>query len=225
MSEIRVSAVIPTLNEEETIGGVIAGIVPYCDEILVVDSRSDDRTAEIARSAGARTIPDGRRGKGAAIRLGVSEARGETVVLMDGDGSHDGNDIPKMVAPIQMGEADLVIGSRFLGGSDELHGTWDNLMRSTGSCLAAVLINTRWKTQLTDVENGFKAIRRDLFGRLNLKRRDFVIEQEMVIQALRLGLRVREIPSHEYARRGGTSKLATSQGWKFLWHLFRELCR
>ena len=98
-------------------------------------------------------------------------------------------------------------------------------MRSTGSCLAAVLINTRWKTQLTDVENGFKAIRRDLFGRLNLKRRDFVIEQEMVIQALRLGLRVREIPSHEYARRGGTSKLATSQGWKFLWHLFRELCR
>ncbi len=157
--------------------------------------------------------------------MGVSEARGETVVLMDGDGSHAGDDIPKMVGLIQMGEANLVIGSRFLGGSDELHGTWDNLVRSTGSCLAAVLVNTRWKAQLTDVENGFKAIRKETFVRLGLKRNDFVIEQEIVIQALRLGLRIREIPSHEYARRGGTSKLATSQGWKFLWHLFRELCR
>jgi len=117
-----------------------------------------------------------------------------------------------------------VIGSRGRGGSDELHGTFEQLIRYIGSQLIMLAINYRWKVQLTDSQNGFRAIRRDVAGRLGLSSNLTTIEQEMLMKALKLGYRVSEIPSHEYERRWGTSKVVVWKLWfHYVWSLFRNL--
>ena len=100
---------------------VLERVKPYYGELIVVDGHSKDRTREIAEAAGARVVLDDGTGKGGALRVGARAATRDIVVFIDADGSHDPDDIPQMVAPILRGEADLVIGSRMRGGSDELH--------------------------------------------------------------------------------------------------------
>ncbi len=211
-----VTVVIPAKNEEDTIGAVLAAAGPYADEMLVIDGRSRDRTAAIAAGHGARVVPDNGRGKGDALRLSFSEAAHDILVFIDADGSHDPSDIPALVAPIRAGDADLVIASRGKGGSDELHGTFEQFIRYVGSQLITLAINYRWNVRLTDSQNGFRAIRRDVAARLGLTSNLTTIEQEMLMKALKQGYRVREVASHEYERRGGTSKVVV---WK-LWHVY-----
>ena len=162
MPEPRVTVVIPTKDEEGLIGEIVDQVKPYADEVLVVDGHSRDRTPEIAVAHGARVIRDGGQGKGEALRLAIGAATSEIVVFIDADGSHDPHDIPRLVAPIRAGEADLVIGSRGKGGSDELHGTLEQFIRYSGSQVIMLAINYRWNVRLTDSQNGFRAIRRDV---------------------------------------------------------------
>ncbi len=219
----KISVIIPAKNEADTIGKIIASCKQYADEVLVVDGHSKDGTREIAEKSGARVISDNGKSKGDAIKLGGCEAKGDILIFIDADGSHDPLDIPKLIEPIIKNEADMVVASRMLGGSDELHGTLDQLIRSTGSSLVAVLINYRFEADLTDIENGFRAIKKGVFCQLDLRRDDFVIEQEMVVNCLKKGFKIAEISSHEYKRKGGVSKLPTSQGWKFIWHVIISL--
>src|SRR6266480_919946 len=127
-----VSLVIPARNEEQCIAEVIEKSLPFCDEIVVVDGHSKDRTVQVAESFGVRVVKDNKRGKGEAIRVGALAASHEIVVFMDADGSHDPADIPRLTEPILAGRADLVVGSRATGGSDELHGDIDKLFRMVG---------------------------------------------------------------------------------------------
>ena len=161
----RVTVVIPAKDEEGLIGEIIDAVRPYADEVLVVDGHSHDRTRDIAIEHGARVIQDNGRGKGEALRLALAQATTEIVVFIDADGSHDPKDIPALVAPIKAGEADMVIGSRGKGGSDELHGTLEQFIRYVGSQLIMLAINYRWNVRLTDSQNGFRAIRRDVGAR------------------------------------------------------------
>ena len=148
MPTARVTVVVPTRNEEGLVGEIVDAVRPYGDEVLVVDGHSTDRTREIAQAHGARVIQDRGKGKGDAIRLALSEATGDIVVFIDADGSHEPRDIPALVAPILAGEADLVIASRGRGGSDELHGTFEQLLRYLGSQIFMLLINYRWNVRL-----------------------------------------------------------------------------
>jgi glycosyltransferase involved in cell wall biosynthesis len=169
-------------------------------------------------------ILDRGRGKGDALRLSLDEAAGEIVVFIDADGSHDPRDIPAMVAPIKRGAADMIIGSRGKGGSDELHGTIEQFVRYVGSQLIMLAINYRWNVRLTDSQNGFRAIRRDVGRRLGLRANLTTIEQEMLMRALKLGFRVSEIPSHEYERRWGTSKVVVWKlWWAYIWSFLRNI--
>lgn len=213
-----VSIIIPTKNEAGTIEEIIKQCRLYAQEILVVDGHSRDGTGEFARKSGAKVILDNKKSKGDAIKIGAKEAQGDILVFLDADGSHEISDIPRLIEPIIQNKADMVIASRMLGGSDELHGNFDQFIRNTGSSFIAVLINYRFKTNLTDVENGFRAVKKEIFKQFNVKRDDFVIEQEMVANCLKKGFRISEIASHEYKRKSGVTKLPTSQGWKFLWH-------
>ena len=111
----RVTVVIPAKDEEGLIGEIVDQVKPYADEVLVVDGHSRDRTPDIAAAHGARVIRDRGHGKGDALRLAMDEATCEIVVFIDADGSHDPHDIPRLVAPIRAGDADLVIGSRGKG--------------------------------------------------------------------------------------------------------------
>jgi glycosyltransferase involved in cell wall biosynthesis len=136
------------------------------------------------------------------------------VVFIDADGSHDPKDIPAMVAPILAGDSDMVVGSRGKGGSDELHGTFEQFLRYVGSQLIMLAINYRWNVRLTDSQNGFRDVRKDVGKALGLRSNLTTIEQEMLMRALKLGFRVSEIPSHEYERRWGKSKVVV---WKLWW--------
>ena len=225
MSDLRVTVVVPARDEEGMIGEIVDAVRPYGDEVLVVDGHSRDRTRELAIQHGARVIQDNGRGKGEALRLAIAQASHEIIVFIDADGSHDPRDIPQLVAPIQAGVSDLVIASRGKGGSDELHGTIEQFIRYVGSQLITLAINYRWNVRLTDSQNGFRAIRRDVGSKLVLASNLTTIEQEMLMKALKHGFRVSEIPSHEYERRWGTSKVVVSKlwfayGWSFLRNLF-----
>jgi glycosyltransferase involved in cell wall biosynthesis len=114
----KVMAAIPCFNTAESIADVVSNAKKYVDEVIVIDDGSTDKTAEIARSAGATVIcHDKNRGKGAAMKTAGSQADGEIIVFIDGDGQHNPSDIPKLVAPILEGKADYVIGSRYLSES------------------------------------------------------------------------------------------------------------
>jgi dolichol-phosphate mannosyltransferase len=219
-----VTVVIPTKDEEGLIGEIIDAVRPHADEILVVDGHSTDRTREIAEACGARVTLDNGRGKGEALRLSLEQATTGIVVFIDADGSHEPRDIPKLVAPIRAGTADLVIGSRGKGGSDELHGTVEQFIRYVGSQLIMLAINYRWDVRLTDSQNGFRAIRRDVAAKLDLTSNLTTIEQEMLMKALKQGYRVDEIASHEYERRWGTSKVVVWKLWfAYVWSFLRNL--
>jgi dolichol-phosphate mannosyltransferase len=219
-----VTACIPARNEEATIRDVIQRVAPLVDEILVVDGRSTDRTREIAESLGARVVTDRGGGKGVALRDGAAAASHEIVVFIDADGSHDPADIPAMVAPIRRGIADMVVGSRGRGGSDELHGDLDKLLRLVGSSIILIGINWRFDVLLTDSQNGFRAIRREVMLALGTRERITTIEQEMTMRALKRGYRIAEIPSHEYERKAGVSTIRLRRVWfRYIYSFLRDL--
>ncbi|MEO0109063.1 MAG: glycosyltransferase family 2 protein [candidate division WOR-3 bacterium] len=214
---------IPARNEAGTVGDVMRAALRHAAVVLVIDGHSTDNTVARAEACGALVVSDDGRGKGSAIRLGLRLSRTPYVVFMDADGSHEADDIPRLVAPLAAGVADLVVASRMLGGSDEFHGNLTNYVRMVGAGFITLMINWRFHVALTDCANGFRPIRREAALALGLTADDFDIEQEMVIRSLRRGFIVEERSSHEYERRAGVSKLPTSRGIKFLWRLFCEI--
>ena len=208
-----ISVVIPALNEEQTILEIIEGCKPYADDLIVVDGHSQDRTREISEEAGARVILDNKKGKGEAIRHVVGFVRGDIIVFIDADGSHDPHDIPKLIEPIARGEADHVSASRLIGGSSELHGGFDECFRLMGSSFITACINWRYKVQLSESQNGFRAIKTDVIKQLGLIEDITTIEQEMIMKTLRKGFRMAEVPSHEHTRKQGYSKISLRKVW------------
>jgi len=215
---MKTTLIIPAKNEEATIEGVLRHCRPFADDILVVDGHSTDNTREIALKMGARVVSDHGKGKGDGVRVGIEEATGDILVFIDADGSHVPQDIPRLVQPIRDGKADLVIGSRMTGGSDELHGTVNRFIRMTGSHIILLLINYRWNIRLTDVQNGFRAINAQVARRLSLRENSHSIEQEMIMKCAKRGYRLAEVPSHEFERRYGKSTIQLKTAWlRFGW--------
>ena len=210
---VGVTICIPARNEEPSIAEIVEGASSFGEEVLVIDGHSSDRTAEIAAACGARVVKDNKKGKGDAIRVGAAEAKHSVVVFMDADGSHDPADIPALVKDIKEGKADLTIGSRGKGGSDELHGDIEKLMRMVGSDIILIGINWRWKQHLTDSQNGFRAIKKDVILSLDLKENITTIEQEMTMKCLKQGYVITEVPTHEYSRKYGESVIKLRKVW------------
>lgn len=210
---MKVSVIIPTRNEEATLEPVLTGCLKHADEVLLIDGHSTDATRDIAEKYGVPVHLDRGKGKGDAMKLGISLFTGDIIVYIDADGSHDPEDIPRLVEPIRDGEADMVIGSRFKGGSDELVGTINQLFRITGSNIITTFINYRWNVRMTDTQNGFRALTREAAESLDLKVDGFPIETEMDIRLLQRRFRISEIAAHEYKRKGGESKIRLLNIW------------
>lgn len=220
----KITVIVPTRNEADNLLPVLVRARPHADELLVIDGHSTDGTREIAVACGARVIIDDAKGKGAAIRRGIEEAQGDILVFLDADGSHDPSDIPALVAPILAGEADHVSGSRMLGGSDELHATIQQFVRLFGSQVITLSINYTLGVRLTDCQNGFRAIRRDVARQLGLQENITTIEQEMIIKTVRRGFHLMEVATHEYARANGQSNFRVIDVWhRYLQTLFYYL--
>jgi dolichol-phosphate mannosyltransferase len=220
-----VSVVIAAKQEAPSIGDVIERTRRYASAIVVVVGTSTDGTGTVAEQSGARVLSDGGRGKGEALRRAIPHVRTPVTVFLDADGSHDPEDIPLLVEPILADQADHVAASRLRGGSSELHGGFDEFMRLAGSSFITACINWRFNCQLSDSQNGFRAVRTSVLQRLDLRENTTTIEQEMTIKTLRQGWRMAEVPSHEHRRVHGTSHIrvwrdAPRYGYSLVKNLF-----
>jgi len=206
-SEPVVTSVIPTLNEARNIGWVLGRLPDCVDEVIVVDGRSTDDTIAVVLDVrpDAKVVHELTPGKGAALRAGFAQAHGDIVVMLDADGSMEPAEIVRYVAKIEEGY-ELVKGSRFLPGG----GTTDiTRTRSLGNLALLALANRIYRCAFTELCYGFMAFRRSAMERLALNADGFEIETQIVVRALRAGLRVGEVPSFEAQRRSGTSNLRT----------------
>jgi glycosyltransferase involved in cell wall biosynthesis len=196
--------VIPTLNEERNLPGVLARLPGDVHELILVDGNSTDATVAVARSfwPDVLVVQQELRGKGDALALGFAAASGDIIVAIDGDGSTDPAEIPHFVAAL-VGGADMAKGSRFLahGGSDDL-----TPMRRLGARGLTALVNALFGTEYTDLCYGYTAFWRECLGRMTTAV-GFEVETSMNISAARAGLVVVEVPSFERARVHGTSNL------------------
>ena len=189
----RVIALIPAFNEERFIASVVLATKPYVHEVVVIDDGSSDRTAQRAQAAGATIIRQPHNlGKAEALNAGFRYARStppDAVVCLDGDAQHDPADIPEMVAPVLQGEADVVIGSRFLSKKSDIPG-W----RIVGQHSLTAITNFTSGIRTTDSQSGFRAFAPVAVEALYFNSAGLGLESEMQFRIGEANLRVAEVP-------------------------------
>lgn len=204
----NVDMIIPALDEEESVGAVVRGLLEQgcVREILVVDNGSRDRTAEVAAAAGARVIDEPRRGYGQACLSAIAALQPDCdiVAFADADQSDDPRDLEALLAPLLAGRADLVIGSRVLGNAEP--GSLTPQQR-IGNGLAGAWLRFRFGLPATDL-GPFRAIRKDVLDALHMTDLSYGWTVEMQIKAAQMGVRYAEIPVAYRNRRAGQSKVS-----------------
>ena len=221
----RVVVVLPAHNEAANIGAVLAQMPAKVDGhptvTLVVDDASEDDTARVARDAGALVarLPI-RRGGGQAVRVGYQMALqldAVVVASLDADGQHDPNELPLLVEPILRGEYDMVQGSRVLGRYES-----ESAIRHLGVLVLSRLVSLMTGTRITDVSNGYRAIRTETLHNLILQQDQFWTS-EVIIEALRNRARIKEVPITVRARASGVTK--KPRPFKYGWQFFKVIVK
>ncbi len=223
-SHPRVSVVIPTLNEARNLPHVLAEMPDGVHEVVIVDGRSTDGTADVARRVlpGARILSQEGRGKGDALRLGFEAATGDILVMMDADGSADPAEIPRFVQVLLEG-ADFAKGTRYRagGGSADL-----TPLRSAGNSALSATVNVLFGTSYSDLCYGFNAFWRHCLPAMDVDCTGFEVETLINIRVARASLTVCEVSSYERSRIHGESNLRTFRdGGRVLRTILRERVR
>ncbi len=198
---LKVVAAIPCFNTEPFIVDVISEARKHVNQVVVIDDGSHDGTAEAARRAGATVINhESNKGYGEAIKSCFETAKANAVdalVILDGDGQHNPDEIPRVLAPIIRGEADLIIGSRFLTPTQQTQGTQQTLMpryRQFGINVITLLWNFGCKVKVSDTQSGFRAYSRKAFQSLSLSERGMAVSIEILEKARRKRAVITEVP-------------------------------
>ncbi|MCC3654965.1 glycosyltransferase family 2 protein [Streptomyces sp. S07_1.15] len=216
-----VSVVIPAMNEAGNLPYVFKTLPGWIHEVILVDGNSTDDTVRVARELrpDIKVVPQRGKGKGDALITGFAACTGEIIVMVDADGSADGTEIASYVSALVAG-ADFAKGSRFAngGGTDDMTG-----IRKLGNRVLTTLVNAKFGARYTDLCYGYNAFWKRCLDEIHLDCAGFEVETLMNIRVVKAGLRVQEIPSHEYHRIHGDSNLrAVRDGLRVLKVILRE---
>ncbi|MFD3735310.1 glycosyltransferase family 2 protein [Streptomyces sp. NPDC058632] len=216
-----VSVVIPAMNEAENLPYVFKTLPDWIHEVVLVDGNSTDDTVEVARELwpDVKVVEQRGKGKGDALNTGFQACTGDIIVMVDADGSADGNEIVSYVSALVSG-ADFAKGSRFAngGGTDDM-----TFIRKLGNRILCGVVNRKFGARYTDLCYGYNAFWRHCLDKIDLDCTGFEVETLMNIRVVKAGLRVQEIPSHEYLRIHGASNLrAVRDGFRVLGVILQE---
>ena len=221
---MKSSLIILTFNEIEGVKAVFDKIpLDKFDECLVIDYQSKDGTAEFLEEKGLRVIPQVKRGRGEAFRMGIEFSSGDILIFFSPDGNEDPKDTVRLKEVIEEGY-DMAIASRFLlqSRNDESGKLFP--MRAWGNRFFTVLVNIIFGGKLSDSINGFRAVRKDKFKELKVDAEGFCIEYQMSMRAMKLKQKIKEIPTTEGERIGGKSTAGSfSTGTKFIKLILKEI--
>jgi len=220
----EVSVVIPTMNEEASIGAVLdevhAALAGRDVEILTVDTDSRDRTNEIAAAKGARVVPEPRRGYGRAYKTGFAEARGVYILTLDADLTYPAAAFRELLAPLEAGTADFVAADRI----SRLTGPAMTGMHRIGNTMLNVAFRLLYRYPIRDSQSGMWAFRRDLLPRLHVIHEGMAFSEELKVEVIAHGFRYLEVPI-DYRPRLGEKKIRSfSDAFdNFLWLLRKRV--
>lgn len=222
VENMTVTAIIPALNEEVSIGTVVLKTRKYVDSVVVIDDGSTDNTSEIAKLAGAEIIRHSKnRGKGEALKTGFSAARQngtKIIVTIDADGQHDPGEIPKVIEPILSGEADMVIGSRYLNGNSI------PIYRRIGQRILDRATNISGKINVTDTQSGFRAFALHTTPIFRFEKNGFSIESEMLVDAADAKLKIKEVDIGVRYDVDCSTENPVIHGMKVLTNILYDMC-
>ncbi len=221
---MKISVVIPVFNERETISEILSRVRRALEgkdsELVVVDDGSTDGTREALRSiAGIRLIEhEQNQGKGAALRTGFAAASGDVVIVQDADLEYDPRDYPRLLEPIEDGRADVVFGSRFLGGPHRVLFFWHYLANKLLTWLSNIFTNLN----LSDMETGYKVFRRPVLERIRIRSDRFNFEPEITAKVAKTRCRVYEVPiSYSGRTYDEGKKIGWRDGLSALWSIIK----
>ncbi len=221
---MKISVVIPVFNERDTVGEILSRVARVLEgrdtEVIVVDDGSVDGTREVLREkSGIRLIEhDANQGKGAALRTGFAAVTGDVVIVQDADLEYDPRDYAKLLEPIEDGRADVVFGSRFLGGPHRVLFFWHYLANKSLTWLSNVFTNLN----LSDMETGYKVFRRPVLEKIRIRSDRFNFEPEITAKVAKMRCRVYEVPiSYSGRTYEEGKKIGARDGLSALWTIIK----